>query len=552
MAIPRHLHTPDFSPPVREAHLRTAVSPEPASRAPVWIAAALLAALVVAVLVRPVHIVVGDRAAVVSRRSTIAAAAERFGWRRQAGNLVSVTGEVLRTGGGRAATLLRNGKPVAEETRLRDGDSLAWLAAADVVEPVRERAQLVPSAAVAGLAEAAVPGVRRTRLGLVSGTMLVETSYAVATAAAPAVQKKPRVVALTFDDGPWPAQTSQILAILRKHNAHATFFVLGNLARAHPAIVRQIVAEGNEVGAHSWNHENLARLSGAAVSANLARTQAQLQPLVGKPVRLMRPPYGALSSAASRAIKQDGYRIVLWSLDTNDWRRPGANAIYSRIMRAGSKSIVLCHDGGGSRRGTIEAVARAVPALQERGYQLVTVSQVLGLQALPQGGTLVADSHPYGVRTVEPGLAVTLDGEPLPLPEAPVEVGDQLAVPIRPLLDRLGLRWQWDQKAQKLTVQGAMEKVTLRLNSCQLEHEFGSPEKLPAPPVLYRGSLMVPLWVMLQTSGATALYDSTQHLLQLTSLDKGLESGKLGQGVPPDWGRNVKWREWLKTGDRGQ
>ncbi|MEI6503432.1 MAG: polysaccharide deacetylase family protein, partial [Armatimonadota bacterium] len=434
-------------------------------------------------------------------------------------------------------------------TRLRQGDSFACYAGADRVEPVRETATVIKSRAADGMAEPAVAGVRRVQVGLLSGKTLIEATAVLGTVPAPHGKARPRVLALTFDDGPHPSQTPQVLAILKRHRAKATFFVLGELVRYYGKTLKLEIADGHEIGLHSWSHGNLARMSSGAIAADMARCQSMVSPYVGKPVRIMRPPYGSLSSTARSALKGAGYRIVLWDVDTNDWRRPGADTIYSRIMNGAAPGrIVLCHDGGGPRSQTIAAIARAVPALQARGYQLVTVSQVLGLQSLPQGGVIVAAGQRWEAKAIEPDLTMTLDDQPLTVPEAPVEVAGQLMVAAKAALDGLRTRWQWNQQAQKLTVQGPMETLTLRLNSPRLEHQYGEAEQLPAPPVLYRGNLMMPLWVVLQASGATALYDPAHSTLSLLSLQAGLQSTKLGQGPPPAWGKDVRWQEYLKAG----
>ena len=501
------------------------------------------------VMLSPIHVTVQGRPEVLPRRVTVAQAAAALGLPAVSGNLVDVTGQVLRAGAGRPPLFLVNGEVVAPGTRLHNHAALACVPGIDIVEPAHEHAVLTSAVTPSGVAVPAVVGTRRFALGTISGKQVLEVTPAVATVPAPPVTGRPRLIALTFDDGPHPTQTPQILAILRKHHAHATFFVLGMLAQYHPALVRQEAEDGNEVGLHTWNHENLSHLSAHAITANLTKTQAQVQALVGKPIRLVRPPYGSLNASAAAVVRGLGYRIVLWSVDTNDWRRPGADAIYSRLLHgARTGAIILCHDGGGPRSQTIAALARAVPALQQRGYEFATVSQVLGLHAQPQGGALLAAGQRFEVKAVEPGLAVSLDEEPLPLTETPVEVNGQLLLPLRPLVDELGVKWEWNQAAQKLTLRGPLETLTLRLNSTKLERQYGAPETLPAPPVLYRGALMVPVWVMMQVSGATALYDDEARMLRLISFDRGLRSAKLGQGPPRSWGKDVKWREYLRDG----
>lgn len=535
--------------------LSRSVSPFPSARRQASLFAGavllLLAVTLIVFLLRPVHVHVAGARHVLPHGSTVEQAALAARCDLSKGDLFDVHGLVLRAKGGAAPVFVCNGLPVPPGTRVRQGDFLAVLPGRDVQEPTRETATLLPAESThgTGLTRPGVVGVRRVRVGLLSGKTDTEVTRAVATVPAPK-GPQPSVVALTFDDGPWPGQTEQILAILRKYKAHATFFMLGNLARAHPNLVRAVHEAGNEVGVHSWSHANYTHLSTAAITADLNRCQAQMQILVGQPVRLMRPPYGAVNASAAAAIKAAGFRIVLWSLDTNDWRRPGENTIYTRLMHARPQSIVLCHDGGGPRSQTIAALARAVPALQAKGYKLGTVSEVLGLRSLPAGGALVAAGRRHQIQEVDAGVGVLVDGEPMPLTETPLEINGQLMLPIKPLLDKLGLQWGWSQKAQKLTVQGPLDTITLRLNDLRLEHQYGDVETLPEPPVMYRGNLMIPLWVLLQAAQATAEYDPSHETLNVFSFKHALTTPRLGHVPPPAQGRGVQWREYLRVTER--
>ncbi|MEN6302301.1 MAG: polysaccharide deacetylase family protein, partial [Armatimonadia bacterium] len=522
----------------------------PQARPAIFLCSLIILLLTVALALQPVRARIDGARIAFPRGVTVAEALRQAGFFPETGDQVDVAGRVLRAGAGAATLCLHDGQPVPLESRLRPGDTLSVIPGYDRREPCRERAQLLSPSQMTqpGFAEPAVAGVVRTRVGLVSGLTAVERSYVVPTVRAVAPAKHEKLVALTFDDGPWPGQTLKILATLRKHRARATFFVLGKLARAHPDVARQIVANDCEIGIHSWGHANLARQAPGTVISDMARCQRELEKITGQSVRIMRPPYGALSSRTSAAIRGTGLRIVLWSVDTNDWRRPGANVIYSRIMRgARNGAIILCHDGGGSRSGTIEAVARAVPALQARGYKLVTVSELLGLHPLPEGGAVIAEGQRFEVTPLVAGLTVLVDGEVAALQETPAEVEGQLSIPIKPLLHALGVQWTFSQREQKLTMKGPGGELTVRLNSGTVERAGQAPEKLATPPVLYRNNLMIPLWVALQVAQATAEYDADSHTLRLISQAESLRTGKLGRGAPPAWGVGTNWREYLKT-----
>jgi peptidoglycan/xylan/chitin deacetylase (PgdA/CDA1 family) len=511
--------------------------------APLALGAVLLTILALVIAFRPIRVQVAAAPRLLPHNATAARAAAALGWQIATGNLVAVNGQILRSGAGACPLYWINGKLASDTTRLHNGDKFVCVPGHDRSEPIRERAELLAPVCKPEMAFPAVAGLKRVQVGAVSGRKLVEVTTALATVVAPPVKSHPKALALTFDDGPYPAQTSQILAILRKHNARATFFVLGELSHYWPKTVQAEVAQGCEVGLHTWNHANLTHLSGPAITADLTRTQAELHKITGQWIHLMRPPYGAVNKLVNQTLKADGYHIILWSGDTDDWQRPPADVIYSRIMRsARTGAIILCHDGGGPRSHTIAAVSRAVPALQERGFQLATVSEVLGLKPMPEGGALLIAGQRWEAKALQPALGMTLDGKPVAADEAPVELGGQLLVPARPLLGELKLKWNWNQDAQKLWLRGPREELLLRVNSFKIERGDGLTEQLAAPPVIYRSSLMIPLWVVMQASGATAQYDAGKHKLDLFSANL---SAPIALPAPPNWGREVKWRDYL-------
>ncbi len=185
------------------------------------------------------------------------------------------------------------------------------------------------------------------------------------TEAAP-VEARSGVVHLTFDDGPDPRYTPAILDILARYDAKVTFFVLGSLAEAHPELIERMVAEGHTVANHSWNHEDLTKLTHAEFNRSVGRTQEALGPHA---TSCLRPPYGALNSNTRAWAAELGLDLVLWTTDTRDWQKPGADIIAELIVEgAESSSPILLHDAGGDRTQTIEALDRALSELSGQGF----------------------------------------------------------------------------------------------------------------------------------------------------------------------------------------
>lgn len=186
-----------------------------------------------------------------------------------------------------------------------------------------------------------------------------------------------RQVALTFDDGP-SRYTAEVLRILDEYKAKATFFVIGGPSDAHASLIQEQVARGHVVANHTVTHAELATLSRRDQASEIDRQTAAIE-LFGAPrPRLMRPPYNSWNETTLEILDRRGMMMVLWDVETDDWRRPGADAIVDRTLSGVQPgSIVLFHDGGGDRSQTVEALPRIIEALQADGYELVTVPQML-------------------------------------------------------------------------------------------------------------------------------------------------------------------------------
>ncbi|MCB1360958.1 MAG: polysaccharide deacetylase family protein [Rhodobacter sp.] len=191
------------------------------------------------------------------------------------------------------------------------------------------------------------------------------------------VQTNAPRVALTFDDGPHPTLTPMLLDILAHYRAKATFYVIGQNARRYPEILHRIVAEGHEIGNHSWSHPVLSRLGNASVLREIDRTQEIVWNTVGALPVTMRPPYGAFSHRQMQMLHDErALTTVVWSVDPEDWRRPGVNVVAQRMVRgARPGAVILAHD---IHSPTIRAVPAALEGIQARGLSTVTMSDLLG------------------------------------------------------------------------------------------------------------------------------------------------------------------------------
>ena len=202
-------------------------------------------------------------------------------------------------------------------------------------------------------------------------------------------QLPPKTVALTFDDGPDPVWTPQVLAVLARYHVPGTFFVVGSRVAHYPQLVRDIRASGSEIGLHTFTHPELREVSPTRVDQEFTATQLALAGATGQLSYLVRPPYSSEASAVDDAgfavmqrLGQEGYVTTLVDTDSNDWQLPGVDDIVNAVLPvAATGGIVLLHDAGGNRAQTVAALDRIIPQLQAQGVRFTTVSAGAGLPA---------------------------------------------------------------------------------------------------------------------------------------------------------------------------
>lgn len=323
------------------------------------------------------------------------------------GNYVAVDGSTIRQGEGTRCTAKVNGNDTDDMgMHLNGGDKIEISNGTDITEPYTDsepqtlphKTELKGVGAVHLYSNNAQDGEQVTRTGKESGiTATVTTKEPIDNI----VQyynvnsNGDKVIALTFDDGPWDKQTDEILDILEQNDAKATFFTVGQCISGHEKELQRAASMGCEIGTHTWDH---AEGSGQGVSLIKMSTDERKQE-VQKGLEAIKNATGQEASTIFRcpggnfdtSVATDLEGIVTaeigWNVDTTDWKKPGADVIAQRIQSAGPGNIILMHDGGGDRSQTIEGLRQALPKLKEQGYSFITVQELLEKYPYQEGQT---------------------------------------------------------------------------------------------------------------------------------------------------------------------
>lgn len=193
-----------------------------------------------------------------------------------------------------------------------------------------------------------------------------------------ALAREDKVIALTFDDGPNATYTPQVLDLLAAYNAKATFFVLGSNIDKNEGLLQRMVAEGHDVGNHTYGHSDLSKISAANMASEIQKGAERIHEACGIYPALVRPPYGHMNSTVKSYCKEQNLSITLWDIDTRDWENSDYAAVAKKtIAAAKSGDIILFHD---RKASTVRAVELVLEALSAEGYRFVTVSELLGLE----------------------------------------------------------------------------------------------------------------------------------------------------------------------------
>jgi peptidoglycan-N-acetylglucosamine deacetylase len=192
--------------------------------------------------------------------------------------------------------------------------------------------------------------------------------------------KGEKVIALTFDDGPWGESTAEVLDILKKNNVKATFFVVGQMLKNYPDLGKRIVADGHVIGNHTWHHW-YHYFNPQAAAFEIDNTTDLIYKITGAKTTLFRPPGGMLHNGLVAYAKSRNYTVVMWSADSIDYSRPAVPKLIKNVMKDSKPGgIVLMHDGGGNRSKTVEALPQLISNFKKQGYRFVTVPELLEIE----------------------------------------------------------------------------------------------------------------------------------------------------------------------------
>lgn len=187
-------------------------------------------------------------------------------------------------------------------------------------------------------------------------------------------------IALTFDDGPHPQYTPQVLAVLDRYNIKASFFCLGTCVNRSPAIAKAICDRGHWIGLHGYDHRSFPTLSSNELKESLEKTQAAIHSacnLLPEKVRDVRPPNGLFTPKTLDLFQQWNYRPVMWSVVPEDWVRPGVDTVVQRVLQqAQNGSLIVLHDGVCGGQDVAATIQVLIPQLLQQGYQFVTVDRL--------------------------------------------------------------------------------------------------------------------------------------------------------------------------------
>lgn len=316
------------------------------------------------------------------------------------GNLLAVDGSLIEEGKGERCTVSINGTAANISTPLTANATVQIDDGGDATEDYTTSEEAIPFTTDEGdrsfeaywngsihLLSDGKDGVRVTKTGNVSGitvedsvTQPINAGYRIYTA-----NPTSRVIALTFDDGPWPESTSKILDILEQYGAKATFFTIGNQIANNPDQVKRAANMGCQICTHTWDHASgsgggvdLTRMSADEQIAEVQKGYAAIADVLGEePSHVMRAPGGNFHGDIINTLWPYVDAEIGWDVDTEDWNKPGVEAIQNAILSVQPGQVILMHDGGGDRSQTVEALRNAMPTLIDQGYTFVTINELL-------------------------------------------------------------------------------------------------------------------------------------------------------------------------------
>jgi peptidoglycan/xylan/chitin deacetylase (PgdA/CDA1 family) len=314
--------------------------------------------------------------------------AEHLDMAQYHGDLLAVDGSILKKAGGVEPLISINGRAVEDDDTLRGSENVLVTRGADVTEKSKEKLRYESPAvkrtgrgSFGEVSEVGRIGVIQRRQGSESGLSLPpetrEETMPVTIRMVSADKVRPKVVALTYDDGPSPKDTEALLKVLAAEQVKATFFMIGRNVKSYPAVARKVAQAGHQVAGHSYAHDSLPKLKPPKIEKDLEETARVIEEATGVHPLWMRPPYGAVNGSLYTLLGEKQTRFAMWDIDPLDWRRPGAKVIAERVLKkVRPGAVVLLHDGSVNRAQTVEASKIIIAKLKKKGYRFVTMQEL--------------------------------------------------------------------------------------------------------------------------------------------------------------------------------
>jgi peptidoglycan/xylan/chitin deacetylase (PgdA/CDA1 family) len=321
----------------------------------------------------PVVVTIDGVARPVAPGTTLGQAERSFDLKPAGGKLLSVLGAVLEPKV-RPGQLLLNGVAAGRHTELATGDVIVVQDGLDRIEGTKKVTDLLKGRRPADpqFSLRTWPMREIDVVGRLSGEIKSIVYRPVGKV------NVPEEVALSFDDGPWPKYTRDVLRVLKHHHVRATFFMIGENVERWPGIARDVVKAGMAVGNHSWDHPQdppFATIRPHRLRMELAETDEALNELGLKDPYLFRPPGGSFDDAVVQEARRQGLRVVNWNVDPEDWRsgRTAKQIAHAVLSNVRPGSIVDLHDGGGNQKATVRALPMIIKGIRKMGLKLVAI-----------------------------------------------------------------------------------------------------------------------------------------------------------------------------------
>ena len=341
-----------------------------------------------------ISVKVNGRTIKVSREANLKQALKISGTSLMGGDLLDIQDRILKKGGGKTPVILLNEKIPSLYQKIQESDAITVYPGENLKERVLKKFEIIhPPFTLNGWGtflsiQPGRPGLKEITFGEKSGLLLEEKliKQPIETKIIKYSKSSRKVVALTFDDGPYFPYTSQILNILKDKQAPATFFVVGKHIEDYPKVLAEVAASGHAIGNHTYSHVCLPQAPYKQIVQELERNENLIVKNTGKKPHWFRPPGGNLSPSLIDIATDKGYHFALWNVDSEDWNDAPPEYIQHKVFEeVVPGAVILLHDGGGVRSATVAALPGIIDNLRAQGFSFVSLDEIYNSREILSG-----------------------------------------------------------------------------------------------------------------------------------------------------------------------